>query len=238
MGIKDWKKTLETHDLKIEDLVIKCTGEISLIEGFHGVLIETEERYPNYIMVGENKDKKLTLKYSYIDESPIYDNYIMISIAAFSRMMESDKTLVEKERPEGFKSNTKKDTIRKFNYDIEEFNNKYREKLLGTGVKYFNLEGGVTISNSDEGALFDLTSGKLATRNKKEVIKRIVLDIDTISELVESEGLAAKFFQEVDEAMRKLGCSNYSSERPDKRVGLVKFAEHRSVAELRFYGLV
>jgi len=214
-------------DLMIEGRRIMLTGRSFLLQDRHGVVFETEVPYSSF----ETEDGKKVSLEQISDLDLIYENHIAVSIGLLTR----HGKFVKKERPEGFVSNSTEGLELQIETEMEQFVEKYSNRIKTPKMNRYNMEGGVTLAPS-EGACFMLDSAAVLSENKNEVIKRIKISAEILRDMLENENKTNSFFDQIDEEMKSLGCRGYTFKRPDGETYLTRDPASKTI-ELRAYGM-
>lgn len=224
---------LEENDLRFGDHTIMVTGNGFLLREMHGILLETEEHYPDL----ELDDGKVlrTCSNSYVEDL-VFKNYIMLSIGSLSRYANREGFTVKKRRPQGFVSSSSSGKEAQISSDIIEFSEMYSSELTEPKIRRYNTDGGITIASKDDGSLFDLSDATVVTKNTEEVVKRVKIPHSILMELLKDKDAGKQFFKQIKEEMESLGCPHYTFKRPDGCEALYREDYHSNI-ELRACGI-
>ena len=221
----DYKEKFKTHDLQVKETgdIILCTGNIVLLRNRHGLVIETEEDYSNL---------EFNEKIPELDDF-LFENKIAVSIGSFDRNID----FIKRVRPSGFISKSCNNKNASFNIAIETFIQRNKDRLDSHKLRNLNTRGGITVAHGDIGALFDLKDAPILSINKGEVVKRLKIGYDMLTELNKSSELSKELFDQIEEEMSELGCPYFTFSRPDEGVILRRDEEFSEYVEIRAYGL-
>ena len=220
----------KTNDLMLGDTIIMLTGNGFLLEQRHGYILETESSYPDDIIY---EDHVLHLHEVLLEEDSLFDNYISLSVGFISRLGK----FVPRKRDKGFISKSSEGLNNQIDLDIETFEELYRDQLIGSGVRFYNVEGGFTFEDgSGEGSLFDLNSSTKVERLETGVVKRLSVPHDILQELINNKPRTVSFFKNIDEEMKKVGCDYYTFKRVDGGGFLSRYESSKNI-EIRAYGM-
>jgi hypothetical protein len=222
---------LDDNDLVMGNNKILVTGNSKILEGMHGVIIETEEAYKHLLDEDGNIVENITLQYDSIDGSDLlFKYYIVLGLGALNRA-----SLKPKRRPSGFVSNSCNGLELEISADMDVFSDMYRSYITGPKLRIYNTDGGITIASKDDGALFDLSEAPIVTKNTEEVVKRIKIPHKILKEFIENKDNGHSFFEQIKEEMESLGCKHYTFKRPDGSDALYR-SQYASTIEIRAYG--
>ena len=144
---------------------------------------------------------------------------------------------VPRKRDKGFISKSSEGLNNQIDLDIETFEELYRDQLIGSGVRFYNVEGGFTFEDgSGEGSLFDLNSSTKVERLETGVVKRLSVPHDILQELINNKPRTVSFFKNIDEEMKKVGCDYYTFKRVDGGGFLSRYESSKNI-EIRAYGM-
>ena len=224
---------LEENDLIFGDHTIMVTGNGFLLRSHHGIILETEEYYPDLEL---DDGKVLKLYSNSYSEDLVFKNYIMLSIGSLSRYSNREGFTVKKRRPQDFVSNSSSGKELQIRADIEGFCELYSEELTEPKIRKYNTDGGITIANKDDGSLFDLEEAPIVTKNTEEVVKRIKIPHTILLDLLNNKKEGKQLFKQIKEDMTSLGCPHYTFKRPDGCDALYREDYHSNI-ELRACGM-
>ena len=212
---------LKDKDLKRKDggKVFLLTGHSRMLQTHHGVVIETEQDYPEITKTPDNGEQK-----------GFYNNYVIIGTGDLYRNYE----LIDKVRPEGFKTSSTAIQEAHFSDECDLFLEKASSIIKKNKVRRLDIGDGITLV-VDEGSLFDLSDPAELKELTSEVVKRLSISEELIRKLSSSGHLIKELFQSIDEQMQELGCKYYTFDRVDGG-SILRILEGKRAAEIRAVG--
>ena len=227
MNYKELLENIKTYDIQLMDhdnIIIMCTGNAAMLEGRHGIIIETEEDYSDICTSGNSSNF-------------LFENSVIVSLRGLLTSLGKDSVFIKRVRPSGFKSKSCTNKNTSFDIAIETFIQRNKDRIDSHKIRNLNTRGGVTVANYDLGALFDLTEAPILSMNKGEVIKRLKIGYEMLTELNKSSELSKELFDQIEEEMSELGCPYFTFSRPDEGVILRRDEKFSKYVEIRAFGL-
>jgi len=218
---EELEELLKTHDLEIGDHLIELSGNYEMMESHNGIAIETNREVSSEILE----------YYKIVDKSPIFDNYITLSIQALNASSEEGKFVkVDKSNRE---DTGHKKYLEELDKAVKKFEEVNKNNLEVTRLSMFGLEGSA-VTYSSEGSLFSLEDPKKAEFRPHETVLRVLLDLDTLK-IISNPRYSGRFFTEIKEEMESKGCTSYTFTPPDGG-SMIRRKNLSKLVELRAYG--
>lgn len=208
--MKEIQSNLRNKDLVLDGNLIMLTGNFILLDNHSGYALETE--YPNPRFSENN----------HIIKDILFENYIVVPMSKLNNF-------IEKQRSEGFISNSCTGSFESFKNKIELLEKRYKKYF----IKYescFDVQGGITINTAEEA--FVLNKAKKVKILENLLVKRLKLSEQVVDALLKDESDAKGFFKNIEKEMKGLGCTGYTIVPP------IIFNDFDKYAEIRIYGRV
>ena len=138
----DYLDFIKEHDLIINGNLYLTTGNASILENRHGLVVETCIKYNDM-----NSDA---------DPDCEFENYIQIPMSVITKKTDHPKKV---NRPKGFSFVDLHPKNAELEYYSRLFEERFKTILDSKEMSIFDVEGGITIGGN-EGSLFDLQDPK------------------------------------------------------------------------------